>query len=170
MSDAINMLERHLAELVRLNEELLAVIERRRQALSNRDTSALEALAGQERQLVRAIVEEEERRRITMVRLSGVLGRRPDELAGARLATVLPWLDAATRERLAPLAARLKAVAAAAQRVNRESILLVQKFLPYFEELLSILVEGVAGQPSYTSVGRAARSGAAGMNVLDVTV
>jgi hypothetical protein len=170
MNDHVATLERHLSALVRLNDELLTVVRRRAKAIAARDVVSLERLMACEREVATAIFEEEQKRRMTMVRLAGPLQRTAEDLSEAKLTDVLQWLPEGPRRKMMPLAARLKQTAGEVQQVNRESALLTQKFLPYFEELLGILVEGVVGHASYTAAGHAARSGSSGMNVLDVTV
>ncbi len=170
MSPWMTTLEHHLNELVRLNEKLLDTSRRRREAIADRDVGQLEVLLSEEQKLAAAVFEEERRRRMTMAKVVGpALGQKPEAMAALKLADVLKRVPGEDAARLRPLAARLQEVTRAIQRVNQEATLLTQRFLPYFEELLGILVDGTMGRPSYTPGGQAARAGQANMNVVDVT-
>jgi hypothetical protein len=163
-------LEHHLIELVRLNEKLLDMSRRRREAIAGRDVAQLEILLGEEQKVAMAVFEEERRRRVTMAKVVGpALGQKPEAMAMMKLADVLKSLPGEDARRLEALAARLHEVTRTIQRVNQEATLLTQRFLPYFEELLGILVDGTMGRPSYTHGGQSARAGRANMNVVDVT-
>lgn len=169
MSEWAVAMERHLAELVRLNEQLLEASRARREAIAERNVARLETLLAEEQKLAMAVYEEERRRRLTMVRLGGQFGKKPEEMAGMKVTEVLRRLAPAGADRLAALASRLGELTRTIQRVNLEATLLTQRFLPYFEELLGILVDGTLGRPSYTPCGQAARAGRSNMNVVDVT-
>lgn len=163
------IMERHLTELVRLNEQLLHLSRQRREAIAARNVVRLETLLAEEQKLAMTVYEEERRRRLTMVRLGGQLGKRPEQMMAMKVTEVLRRLAPENSARLAALASQLAGLARDIERVNLEAGMLTQRFLPHFEELLGILVDGTLGRPSYTPCGQAARTGRANMNVVDVT-
>lgn len=164
------VLERHLEELVRLNERLLRLVEARQQAMTSRDMPRLESLMTQERTVSMAVYEEERKRQTTVSRLMAGMGKSEDEASAVSLAEVAEWLGEPHKTRLLGLRATLHGVARRVEEANSTAMGLAQRFLPYFQELLGILVDGTVGQASYTAAGHATRSGSGGMNVLDVRV
>jgi hypothetical protein len=163
-------MERHLEELVRLNERLLAATERRREAMITRDTERLELLMAEEARLAKAIAEEEQRRQVTMIRLGGELGRRPEELATTKLADLAVELGPETGSRLLELRERLQGTVRRVMAINQTMSLLARRLLPYFNELLEILLTGAPGRRAYTRGGRAVRTRRSAMSVLDMKV
>jgi hypothetical protein len=163
-------LQRHLDQLVRLNEKLLGLADQRRQAMISRDAARLEMLLAEERQVGLAIFEEERKRRVTMLQAAADLGRAPREAEAITLAEVAEALGEPARGRLLAQRRRLHELARRTAEANQTMQLLARRFLPYFEELLSALLEGCRGQPSYTADGQAVRQGASGMNMLDMRV
>ena len=164
------VMERHLEELVRLNERLLAAAQRRREAMISRDTERLELLLAEEARLAKAIAEEEQRRQVTMIRLGGELGRRPEELARTTLADLAGALGSESGARLLELRARLQRAIRGVLEINQAMSLLARRLLPYFNELLEILLTGAPGRRAYTRGGRAVRTRRASMSVLDMKV
>ncbi len=164
------VMERHLEELVRLNERLLAAAERRREAMIARDTERLELLLAEEARLAKAIAEEEQRRQVTMIRLGGELGRRPEELATTKLADLAVALGDESGGRLLALRERLQGTIRQVQAINQAMSLLARRLLPYFNELLEILLTGAPGRRAYTRGGRAVQTRRSAMNVLDLKV
>jgi len=170
MSQWAPALRKHLEELVRLNEKLLRLVEARREAMASRDGARLEALVAQERKVGLAVFHQEQKRREVMARLGAEFGKGGDEAASATLSEAAEWLGEPHRGALLGLRAKLHATAQQIGRENRTALMLAQRFLPHFEELLSVLLEGTPGGQSYTAGGQAARSGGVGMSVLDVRV
>jgi len=168
MSQWAPALRKHLEELVRLNEKLLRLIEGRCDAMASRDAVRLEALLARERQVGLAIFHQEQKRREVMARLEAELGAGGASAASATLSEVAEWLGEPHRGALLALRAKLHATSQEIARQNQTSLMLAQRFLPYFEELLSVLLEGTPGGRSYTAEGQAAQTGRVGMNVLDV--
>ena len=170
MNRFIAALERHLEQLVRLNEKLLQLVKDRQKAMTSRDVSRIEALLAEEQKVGMAIFEEERRRRVTMLQLGAELGKKPEQMETVTLAEIAEELGEAHRGRLTALGERLHDLARQTGQANQTMQLLAQRFLPYFEELLGTLLEGCLGQPSYTAEGQVVRAGAAGMNMLDMRI
>jgi hypothetical protein len=168
MSRWTTALQKHLEEMVRLQERLARAVESRLKAMTERDTARLEAALGEERRLGLALFEEERRRQVTMIHLAGELGVPQREIASLTVSAVAARLGAAAGAPLLVLRDRLHRVAGEIQRTNQTSLKLAQRFLPHFEELLSILLEGTVGQSVYTPGGQAARVDATGLNVVDI--
>jgi hypothetical protein len=170
MSRWATTLQKHLEELVRLQERLARVSERRLQAMTERDTVALEAALGEERKLGLAILEEDRRRQMTMIHVAGELGVAQRDIAALKVSTVAERVGGPVGVQLVTLRDRLHRLAGEVRRTNETSLKLAQRFLPHFEELLSILLDGTVGKSVYTPGGQAARVGASGLNVVDVRV
>ena len=170
MSQWAPALRKHLEELVRLNEKLLRLVEARRGAMASRDTARLEALLAQEQKVGLAIFQQERRRRGVMAKLAAEFGRRGDDGASATLSDAAEWLGEPHRGELLNLRERLHRTAQQIARENQAALMLAQRFLPYFEELLCTLLDGTLGGRSYTAEGQTSRTGTVGMSVLDVRV
>ena len=168
MSRYAAALQKHCEELVRLNERLLRLAGERTAAMARRDEPRLELLLAEERQTGLALGEEERRRQMTLIHLARELGLRAEEMTRLSLADVAARLGGERGAALLALRDRLRQLAGETQRANQTALQLAQRFLPYFEELLSVLLDGSVGQLAYTPGGQAARAGAAGLNVLDV--
>ena len=159
---------RHLENLVRLNEKLLKLAEQRHTAMVARDVDRLESILAEEHRVGQAIIEEERARQATMVQLGAAQGRRPEQMVDMQLPEVAQWLGEPARTQLLALKERLEQAVARVQEANRIMTMLAQQMLPHFGELLEILLGGTPGGRAYTADGQAVRSGAAGMNVLDM--
>jgi flagellar biosynthesis/type III secretory pathway chaperone len=163
------VLQRHLEELVRLNERLLKAMESRQGAMIARNASRLETLLAEERRLAQAIGEEEQRRQVTMIRLAGELGKAPREIPGLALSEVARLVGEPEGRRLLQLRARLQETVRKTKNLNQAMMMLAQRLLPHFTELLEILLTGTVSHPSYSSGGQTVRA-AARMSVLDVRI
>ena len=163
-------LQKHLEELVRLNERLLALAEARLKAMTERDAARLQMLLAEERTVSLALFEEERCRQVAMIHLAGELGVAPAQIPALTVSEVARRVGQPVGGRLLALRERLHKLAGATQRVNETAVKLAQRFLPFFQELLSILLGGSAGQAVYTAEGLATRVGASGMNVVDVRI
>jgi hypothetical protein len=170
MTDWATILARHLGELARLNGMLLRAAEARLEAMKRRDVAGIERLMAEERRIGTAVFQEERRRRGTMVRLGAEWGKSAAEMETASLSEVADWLGEPHAGRLLALRDKVHGLAERVQQTNRTMILLAQRLLPCFEELLSVLLDGSLGGRSYTAGGRVSRSGAVGLGVLDVRV
>ena len=169
MSPHRAMLQRHLEELVRLNERLLLLTEARFEAMKSRDMARIETLMAEERQVGMAIFEEERKRQATVVRVGAELGRTPEEMSKASLAEVAGWLGEGGEDGpLASLRDRLRRVAGRVHEANQAALGLAQRLLPHFDELLGILLDDGTGGPCYTAAGQAWRPSASGRSVVDV--
>lgn len=159
---------RHLDNLVRLNEKLLKLGKQRHTAMVARDVDRLESILAEEHRVGQAIIEEERARQATMVHLGAAQGKPPEQMVEMRLPEVAQWLGEPARTQLLALRQRLEQAVARVQEANRIMTMLAQQMLPHFGELLEILLGGTPGGRAYTADGQAVRSGAAGMNVLDM--
>ena len=159
---------RHLDNLVRLNEKLLKMGKQRHTAMVAREVDRLESILAEEHRIGQAIIEEERARQATMVHLGAAQGRPPQQMVEMRLAEVAQWLGEPARTQLLALKQRLQQAVARVQEANRIMTKLAQQMLPHFGELLEILLGGTPSGRAYTADGQAVRSGAAGMNVLDM--
>lgn len=159
---------RHVDNLARLNEKLLKLTRQRHSAMVARDVDRMESLLAEEGRLGQAILEQERGRQTTMVHLGAEQGRSPEQAARTRLTEAAQWLAEPARTELLALKQRLQQAVALVQETNRTMTALAQRMLPHFGELLEVLLGGTAGGSAYTADGLAVRSGAAGMNVLDV--
>jgi FlgN protein len=169
MSQWLPVLERHLTELLRLNERLLRLATERAEAMKQRDGRRIEMLLADEHKLGTAIVAEEQKRQMTMIRLGAELGKTPEQMVEATVSEVVSWFGPEAQ----PLAVLRDKVAGAARRVqtvNQEMSVFAQRMIPHFEELIGILVDGTVGQVNYTAAGHMARSGEQNMNILDVRI
>jgi len=170
MSQWASALRKHLEELVRLNEKLLRLVKARRDAMASRDAAKLQDLLAQEQKVGLAVFQQEQKRRDVMVKLGAEFGKRGDKAGMATLSEAAEWLGEPDRGALLGLRARLHKTAQQIARENQTALMLAQRFLPYFEELLCTLLDGTPGRCSYTAEGQASRTGGLGMNVLDVRV
>jgi len=168
MTPSTTALQKHFEELERLHDRLLRVAEARLQAMAARDVARLEFLLAEERQLAMAIHEGERRRRNSLIRLAGELGLKPQQIPSLKMSDLAARLAEPERGRLMAQRTRLRALAERVQQVNGSAVQLAQRCLPYFEELLGILLDGAVGRPTYTPDGQATRAGASGMSVLDL--
>ena len=168
MSRWAPVLQRHLEELVRLNEKLVQSLETRHAAMIKRDLPALESILAVEGQLTRAMAEEERKRQMTVIRLAGELGRKPQEIAGLKLSAIAAAVGGPEGRRLLELGARLKELAGQARHSNQVMTALAQRLLPHFEELLELLLTGTVGQRAYRPDGQSVRPAASAMTVVDM--
>lgn len=169
MSQWLPVVERHLTELLRLNTRLLRLASERAEAMKHRDGRRIDLLLADEQKVGTAIVAEEQKRQMTMIRLGAELGRTPDQMVEATVSEVVAWFGPEAQP-LAVLRDKVAGIARRIQTVNREMSLFAQRMIPHFEELIGILVDGTVGQVNYTAAGHAARSGEQNMNILDVRV
>jgi hypothetical protein len=170
MSRWATVLQHHLEELVRLNERLLTAARSRQEAMAARDTQRLEILLAEERRVMKAVAEEEQRRQVTMIRLGGELGLRPEQMARTTVAEVARRIGGPVGARLVELRGQLQEVARQTAALNQTMTMLARRLLPFFDELLEILLTGAAGRRGYSAGGRTVRARRGGLNVLDMRV
>lgn len=171
MSRHVKTLLSDLQQLLRLHERLLELARLRQQAMIARQVEAIEQLMSDELAVAQAVQEAENRRRITMLRVGAELGRRPAEMAGVKLEQLAEWLPEDDGRALLDVQRRLKETVKSIRQINRAMMMLAQRCLPWFEELLNVLLGEVGLSSGYTARGQvAALSSCGSRSVVDIQI
>jgi flagellar biosynthesis/type III secretory pathway chaperone len=170
MSNHVAALLRELEQLLTLHKRMLACARQRHEAMSRRQVDELERLMNEELSLAQAVQEVERRRQVTMLRAGAELGRQPRQMAGVNIEQLADWLPAQQRLALLELHSQLRGVVDEIRRLNATMTMLAQRSLPWFEELLGVLL-GVGEQPVYTARGQmAAPAALVARGVVDIQI
>jgi len=158
MSKWAPVLQRHLENLVRLNERLLKSLEARKEAMTGRDAARMQALMAEEARILHEVSSEEKRRQVTMLRLGEEFGCTPAQMSQMQLSEAARLLGEPWTSQLLDLRQRLRGVAGRSRELNTVLTGLAQRMLPHFHELLEILLTGTPGRQAYNAGGRAVRT------------
>ncbi len=170
MSPHVQTLLRELQDLLRLHERMLDSAERRQKAMAGRQVDELERLMTDELAIAQAIQELERRRQITMLRIGAELGRQPRDMVGVTVEELASWLPEPTARTLLATRGRLQELLEQIRQKNQAMTMLAQRCLPWFEELLGVLLGATGGQNCYTSRGQSAAPSAGAMGVVDIQI
>ena len=91
-------------------------------------------------------------------------------MAKTTLADLARTLGEESGARLLALRQRLQGTVRQVTAINQTMSLLARRLLPYFNELLEILLTGAPGRRAYTRGGRVVRTRRSAMSVLDMKV
>ena len=171
MSQHVKTLVREVQELLRLHERMLESARMRHQAMAARQVESLERLMTHELALAQAVQEVERRRQITMLRVGVEFGRQPRQMGGVNIEQLATWLAPSDRRELLEAHSRLREVVEEIRMANSAMTMLAQRCLPWFEELLNVLLGETGPQGGYTSRGQAAALSSSGARgVVDIQI
>jgi hypothetical protein len=155
-----SVLTRHHA----LQDELLATLREKLDAMRRADIEAMTAAARRERQVLSRINDVEVERFAAVGRLADALGAPSfQDGRGAVLRNLAGRLEAATRDRLLGLAAALREKMLRVGEAQQVVELVSRELLTHFKTLFSIMTQPAEHEPTYSSGGERGRAAQAGI-------
>ncbi len=156
-----------LAELVRLHEELLEVVQRKLMAMRMNDIEVIHECVAREGELTKKISDREGLRRRLVVLIGQDLGLREEESRNMSIGRLAEYLHENKRLKLQVLADRLSAVLVEIAKVNTVVTLFAGRMLEHYRYVFGEITKGISESPVYVRDGGQPKGTAA--QVFDAT-
>lgn len=144
-----------MEQIVTLCRELVRIGETKRAALTSRGVTDLEAITGEEEQLILHIGKADQRRRSILKKLSETADLPPGKSTAER---ILPLLDEEDSRRFLAAMAEWKQVSKKLVRLNALNAKLIEQNLAYIGLSLNLLTQEKTTGASYAPQGQASQS------------
>lgn len=144
-----------MEQIVTLCRELVRIGENKRAALTSRGVTDLEAITGEEEQLILHIGKADQQRRSILKKLNETAELQPGKSTAER---ILPLLDEEDSRRFLAAMAEWKQISQKLVRLNALNAKLIEQNLAYIGLSLNLLTQEKTAGASYAPQGQASQS------------